>query len=76
MQSKIVVVSLLIVLSVLVIMLSGCCCGFHEHPGKTAAEVHREHVNTLKINQQQLMRDIDRALLFDRPSRLTERQMP
>ena len=60
-----------IVLCALVFLLYGC-----EQPGETAAKGHRRHLRNLSINQQSLMSDIDRALLFDRPSKLTDKRIP
>jgi len=66
--------SRLLVFAVAVVALlqlaSGC-----DHPGKTASEVHRQHRRAISINQQEMMQDVDAALLLDRPSRLTELRM-
>ncbi|MGA1980198.1 MAG: hypothetical protein ABSG99_06520 [Sedimentisphaerales bacterium] len=51
--------------------LGGC-----EQPGETAAEGHRRHLRNLTINQQNMMSDVDRALLFDKPSKLTDKKIP
>ena len=65
-------VSLLtILLLTLSVVLAGCK-GFFDQPGMTAQEVHREHLRMIRVNQQQLMRDLDRAGHFDRPSQLSE----
>lgn len=53
-----------------------CGCGFFEQPGETLAEGHRRHQRNLRINQQGLMADIDRVLLLDRPSKLTDKRIP
>jgi hypothetical protein len=66
-----IIVSLLIVVLLALVMSTGC-----GHPGKTAAEVNRDHVRMLQINQQQMMYDIDRAMFFDKPHKLSERHMP
>ena len=52
-----------------------CGCSF-EQLGETAAEGHRRHKRVLRVNQQELMSDIDRALLFDKPSKLTDKRIP
>jgi hypothetical protein len=68
-----------VVLTVLLLALalfSTGCAGFFDHPGKTAQEVHRDHLRELRVNNQQMMRDIDRWLGFDQPSMLTERKLP
>ena len=57
---------------ILVLFLNGC--GYSRYisqPGETAAEGHRRHLRNLLINQQELMGDIDRAALTDKPSKLT-----
>jgi hypothetical protein len=58
-------------LCILVFWLVGC-----EQPGETAAKGHRRHLRNLSINQQNMMSDIDRALLMDKPSTLTEKRIP
>ena len=62
---------LAVLLCTLVFWLGGC-----EQPGETAAEGHRRHLRNLSINQQNLMSDIDRALLIDKPSTLTDKRIP
>ncbi len=71
MRKRIIVSLLIAVLSTLAFMSTGCSCYFCQ-PGKTPAEVNREHARTLQINQEQLMRDIDRTFDFDKPRTLTE----
>ncbi len=53
-----------------------CGCSSYEQPGETAAEGRRRHARVARINRQELMADIDRFLLFDRPSRLTDKRIP
>ena len=57
----------------LILLLGGCCC---DQPGETAAEGRRRHERVLRINQQEMMVDIDRTLLLDEPSRLTDLRIP
>jgi hypothetical protein len=70
-----------IVLTVFCIVLCGlilaaCGCAFFDKPGETAAEGHRDHLRTLNVNNQEMMEDIDKVLLLDRPSRLTDKRVP
>jgi hypothetical protein len=44
--------------------------------GETSAEGHRRHKRNLRIYNQELMADIDKALLLDRPSKLTDKRIP
>jgi hypothetical protein len=63
----------LLVLFFGVVLLGGCSWA---HPGETAAEVHRRHVRTVRINNEQLLADIDKVLLIDEPSKLSEYRLP
>ena len=56
----------------LIFWLSGC----FEQPGETAAEGHRRHLRNLRVDQQSLMEDIDKVMLTDQPSKLTEKRIP
>ena len=68
-------VSLLVVLLMgLALLLAGC--GFFNQPGKTPAEAHRDHLRTLRVNQQEMMSDIDRTLGVEQPSKLTDKKLP
>ena len=49
--------------------VSGCST---TQPGETAAEGHRRHLRNLRINQEELMQDIDRAVLTDQSSKLSQ----
>ncbi len=59
------------VLCALVLWLSGC-----QQPRETTAEGHRRHLRNVRINQQELVEDIDKAMLADQPSRLTDKRIP
>ncbi|MGA2678348.1 MAG: hypothetical protein ABSF37_03485 [Sedimentisphaerales bacterium] len=74
MKNRIVVSLLGVVLLTLATMSTGC--GLFYQQGKTADEVNRDHIRMLRINQQELMSDIDRTMLWDKPSTLTEKQLP
>ncbi len=53
------------------LLLSGC-----RQPGETRAEVERRHRRTFRMDTQMMMSDLDRALLLDRPSMLTDKELP
>ena len=58
---------------ILVFLPCGCSTS---QPGETAAEGRRRHDRVTRINQQEMMADIDRVLMLDRPSRLTDKRIP
>ena len=64
---------IVIVSSLVFLTLGGCTVS---QPGETAADGHRKHLRTLRINQQEMMADIDKVLLLDKPSKLTEKRIP
>lgn len=64
---------LAVLLCTLVFFLGGCT--LLEQGGETAAEGHRRHLRNLTLNQQSLVSDIDRVLLFDKPSKLTDKRI-
>ena len=59
----------MLLLFVFTIWLAGCA----NQLGETRAEINRNHLRTLRIDIQQLLDDIDRALLLDQPSKLTDK---
>ena len=61
-----------IVLCALICWLAGC--GYEAQPGETAAEGHRRHLRNLSVNQQNMIYDIDKAILADEPSQATDRK--
>ena len=67
-------VILVVALLVLVFMPFGCSS--FSQPGETAAEGHRRHQRVARINQQELMADIDTVLMTDQPSKLTDKRIP
>jgi hypothetical protein len=58
----------------IVFLLYGCSS--YGQPGETAAEGSRRHERVLRVNRQEMMTDIDRSLLLDEPSELTDLRMP
>jgi hypothetical protein len=74
MRNKVAVVLLVVMLLSLVVLSTGC--GLFNQPGKTPAEVNIDHARALRVNQQELMADIDRAMLWDKPSKLTNKRLP
>lgn len=64
-------VVLTVLLITIIFSLSGCT-----QPGETAAEGHQRHRRSLRVNQESLMGDIDRVLLNDKPSRLSDKRIP
>jgi hypothetical protein len=65
----------LTILGVILVASIFICCGCAQ-PGETAADGHRRHLRNLRINQQLLMEDIDRTMMFDEPSKLTDKRIP
>jgi hypothetical protein len=58
---------------ILVTLLAGCSGG---QLGETKAEVSRRHDRVTRLNSEMMMSDIDKALMLDRPSRLTDKRIP
>ena len=55
------------------LLLTGCAW---QHPGETRAEVDRRHQRVMRLNNEGMLSDLDRALLLDRPSKLTDKRIP
>ena len=55
------------------ILLSGCSW---RHPGETRAEINRRHDRMLRLNSEMMLSDLDKALMLDRPSMLTDKRIP
>jgi hypothetical protein len=45
-------------------------------PGESEAEGQRRHQRVWRLNRQMLLSDLDKALLLDRPSKLTDKRIP
>ena len=51
-------------------------CRSYAQVGETAAEGHRRHQRVLRLNNQEMMKDLDTFMLLDRPSKLTDKRIP
>jgi len=51
-------------------------CSSYEQMGETAAEGHRRHKRVLRLNNNELMHDLDSFMLLDKPSKLTDKRIP
>ncbi len=51
-------------------------CKSYDQLGETAAEGHRRHKRTLRINRQEMMADLDELFHLDKPSKLTDKRIP
>jgi len=58
----------------LAMVLGGCC--HYARPGETAAERSLRHKRVLRVNCSQMMDDIDKLLMLDRPSGRSEYRLP
>ena len=67
-------VILTVILGVLFLLPAGC--NSYEQPGETAAEGRRRHLRNARINQGELMADVDKFMLSDKPSKLTDKRIP
>ena len=77
MKSTILLIfKVVLIVIVLVFIFMPCGCKSYEQMGETAAEGRRRHLRNQRINQQQLMADLDSFLLLDKPSKLTDKRIP
>jgi len=65
-----------VILGVLFLLPGGCSSSDYEQPGETAAEGRRRHLRNARINQGELMADVDKFMLSDKPSKLTDKRIP
>jgi PDZ domain-containing secreted protein len=75
MMKSVSVCKVILVVALLAFVFIPLGCSISQ-PGETAAEGHRRHQRVVRINQQELMADIDKALLTDKPSKLTDKRIP
>jgi hypothetical protein len=64
---------LTIVMCAFVFLLIGCSSA---QLGETSAEGNRRHIRNLRIDQSEMMADIDQFLLLEKPSRLSDKRIP
>ena len=69
-------VVLTVILGVFLLLPGGCSSSDYAQPGETAAEGNRRHLRNARINQGELMADIDKFMLTDKPSKLTDKRIP
>ena len=67
-------VILVIISCVFVLLPYGCSS--YEQMGETTAEGCRRHERNYRIQQQQMMADLDMLMLLDKPSKLTDKRIP
>ncbi len=66
-----------LIVCLMLFWLSGCCDWLTcQQTGETLAEGRRRHCRNLAVNQENLMGDIDRTMLFDRPSQGAPLRIP
>ena len=51
-------------------------CRSYDQMGETTAEGHRRHKRVLRLNNNEMMDDLDTFMLLDRPSKLTDKRIP
>ena len=66
----------ILVVAFLVLVFTPFGCSSFSQPGETTAEGSRRHDRVARINQQEMMADLDKTLLFDKPSKLTDKRIP
>ena len=67
---------MVLIAAFLVLVFMPLGCSSFSQPGETAAEGSRRHDRIARINQQEMMADIDTVLMLDEPSRLTDKRIP
>ena len=64
-----------VILGIALCSLIFCSFGCSQ-PGETRAEIKRRHLRNVRLNQQQLIKDLDTVLLMDEPSKLIDKRIP
>jgi len=59
--------------AVLVFLPFGCKTS---QPGETGAEVNRRHDRVARIDGELMRSDLDKFLMIDKPSKLTDKRIP
>jgi len=74
-RSSFSICSIILSIVLYAVVFLPCGCRFNQ-PGETTAEGHRRHKRIIRVNQQEMMADIDRVFLLDEPSKLTDKRVP
>ena len=75
-MKRVSVIVVKIILAIILFVFLPCSCRSYEQMGETAAEGDRRHERNRRIQQQQMMSDLDRFLHLDKPSKLTDKRIP
>ena len=51
-------------------------CKSYAQLGETDAEGNRRHKRVIRVNREEMMSDVDRVMLLDKPSRATDKRIP
>ncbi len=51
-------------------------CASYAQPGESAAETSRRHHRAIRANYSQMIEDIDKFLMLDKPSSLSDKRLP
>lgn len=51
-------------------------CRSYDQMGETTAEGSRRHKRVLRLNNNEMMKDLDMFMLLDKPSKLTDKRIP
>lgn len=87
MKKSIVKFFLAVIMFGVAMWFSGCDCGLCKcvpgldenrcsQPGETAQEGNLRHIREARVNHEEMNADIDRAMLYDKPSTLTPLRVP
>jgi hypothetical protein len=82
MKKSLVIIFLAAILVSVTMWVGGCSCipGIDENrcsqPGETSLEGKVRHVRNARVNHEEMNSDIDRAMLYDRPSEDTPIRVP
>jgi len=67
---------MVLVVAFLALVFMPIGCSSFSQPGETAAEGSRRHNRMVRLNQQEMMADIDAVLMLEEPSRLSDKRIP
>jgi hypothetical protein len=65
-----------LIVCIMLLWLAGCKPANFAQSGETVAEGSRRHTRNLRVNQESLSGDIDRAMLFDKPIQAVPLRIP